>query len=475
MKTLRTVVAGLTCLLLSSAVALTEPSRSRTWPGFRGHDLSGVAVARKLPVKWSATEGVAWSREIPGRGWSSPIVWDNTVYVTSAVGAKPFKQPSPGIYGNDYAAELQKQGLSMDEIMKRLQARDNENTNEAGELRYMLYALDAKSGKVKWEREVFRAAPFGGRHRKNTFASETPVTDGQRLYVSFGQNVGLFCYDLKGKLLWKKQWPPKRIYLDFGTASSPVVHDGRLYLLHDNEEESYLLALDAATGNELWRTARTSSGMLKSGWTTPYIWKNSVRTEIVTVGHAAIISYNLEGQELWRARTMLSSSSISPLAANGLLYVGIGAQGDANRPLFAIKPGASGDITLAKDATSNEFIPWFHPRAAGYTSSPLVYGGRIYLVHDLGVLVVLDAASGKELYKTRAGGVGNTFSASPVGAGDRVYLLNEEGATIVLDARADEYKELARNELGEMSLASPAVAADALFIRTQTRLYRIGR
>jgi outer membrane protein assembly factor BamB len=143
--------------------------------------------------------------------------------------------------------------------------------------------------------------------------------------------------------------------------------------------------------------------------------------------------------------------------------------------MYAIKPGAAGDITLAKEATSNEFIPWFHPRAAGYTSSPLVYGGRVYLVHDLGIMVVLDAISGKEIYKARAGGVGNTFTASPVGAGDRVYLLNEEGATIVLDATAAEYKELARNELGEMSLASPAVAGDAIFIRTQSKLYRISR
>ncbi len=466
-------------LLTAGAVATAglaaEPNSSKTWPGFRGHGMSGIAASKKLPEKWSKSEGVAWSQEIPGRGWSSPIVWEGTVYVTSAVGAGPFKQPTPGIYGNDYIAELQKQGLSREEIMKRLQARDNENTEEAGELRYMVYALDAKSGKIKWEREAVRAAPFGGRHRKNTFASETPFTDGQRLYVSFGQNVGLFCYDLKGKLLWKRQWPPQPIYLDFGTASSPIVHDGRVYLLQDSEKESALVALDAKTGNEVWRAPRGSTGFLKSSWTTPFVWKNGQRTEIVTTGPTAILSYDLEGKELWRVKTPLTSSAMSPLASNGLLFVGIGAQGDANRPMFAIKPGAAGDITLAKDATTNEYIQWFHPRAAGYTASPLVYGGRVYLVHDLGVLVALDAASGKEIYKTRAGGVGNTFSASPIGAGDRVYFLNEEGATIVLDATAEEYKEVARNELGEMALASPAVAGDALFIRTQSRLYRIGR
>lgn len=474
MKLRTNLLAFLACLILLPAAAAPE-NPAKTWPGFRGHDLSGIAVSKKLPEKWSKTEGVAWSQEIPGRGWSSPIVWNGTLFVTSAVGAKPFKQPSPGIYGNDYIAELQKQGLSQEEILTRLQARDNENTEEAGELRYMLYALDATTGKVKWEREAIRAAPFGGRHRKNTFASETPATDGRRVYAYFGQNVGLFCYDMNGKLLWKKQWAPQPIYLDFGTASSPVVHEDRVYLLQDSEQESALVALDAKTGEEVWRASRSFQGMLKSSWTTPLVWKHAQRTEIVTTGPSAVISYDLRGKELWRMKTQLSSSAISPLAVNGLLYVGIGAQGDASRPLYAIKPGASGDITLPKDAAGNEYIQWFHPRAAGYTASPLVYRGRIYLVHDLGVMVVLDAASGKEIYKTRAGGVGNTFSASPLGAGDRVYLLNEEGATIVLDARADEYKELARNELNEMSLASPAVAGDAIFIRTQSKLYRVGR
>ncbi len=463
------------CMLLLPAIAAGEPNPAKTWPGFRGHGMNGIAVAKKLPEKWSKSEGVAWSQEIPGRGWSSPIVWENTVYVTSAVGAKPFKQPSPGIYGNDYIAELRKQGLSQEEILARLRARDNENTEEAGELRYMVYALDAKTGKIKWEREATRMAPFGGRHRKNTFASETPVTDGKRVYAYFGRNVGMFCYDTKGKLLWKKQWEPHSIYLDFGTASSPAVHGDRVYLQQDNEKESVLVALDAKTGEEVWRVPRAFEGMLKSAWTTPCVWKNAQRTEIVTTGPSAVISYGLDGKELWRMKTQLHSSAISPLAVNGLLYIGIGAQGDASRPMYAIKPGATGDITLAKDATSNEFIAWFHPRAAGYTGSPLVYGGRVYLVHDLGIMVVLDAASGKEIYKARAGGVGNTFSASPVGAGDRVYLLNEEGATIVLDARAAEYREVARNELGEMSLASPAVAGDAIFIRTQSKLYRISR
>lgn len=463
-------------LLATGAFVLAahaDPKSGKNWPGFRGHEMSGVAASSKLPEKWSKTEGVAWSAPIPGNAWSSPIVWDGTVYVTSAVGAKAFKQPSAGIFGNDYVAELQKQGLSQEEIMKRLLARDIESGEESGDLRYMLYALDAKTGKVKWQAEAHRGAP-AGRHRKNTFASETPFTDGQHIYAYFGQNVGMFCFDKKGKLQWKKQWTPKAIYLNFGTASSPAVHEGRIYLIHDNEEESALLALDAKTGNEVWRTPRTSQVRLKSSWTSPFVWKHAQRTEIISAGHGAIISYDLNGKELWRINRVPTPSP-SPLASNGMLYVGIGSQGDANRPIFAIKPGASGDITLATDKTSNDYIQWFAPRAAGYTPSPLVYEGHVYLVHDTGIMTVLDAHSGKELYKARVGGTGNTFSASPVGAGGRVYIVSEEGATFVLDAKASEYKEISRNDLGEMSLSSPAVAGDALYIRTQSKLYKIGK
>jgi outer membrane protein assembly factor BamB len=461
------------CLFLwGTAAAAADPSKDETWPGFRGHDLSGVASSSSAPERWSKTEGVKWAAEIPGRGWSSPIVWGDRVFVTAAVGNRPFKQPLPGLYGNDYIAELSASGVTGEALMKKLRERDMESPEESADLRYMVYALDARTGKTIWEREAHKAAPPGGRHRKNTYASETPFTDGRRLYVSFGQNVGLFCYSLDGELVWKKQWPPQKIYLDFGTASSPVVHDGRIYLLHDSEQISYIAAVDAGTGEEIWRTPRPQVGLPKSSWMTPLVWKNELRTEIVTTGHDFVISYDLQGKELWRAGRMAMPTA-SPVASNGLLFVGTGSQGDANRPFLAIKPGAAGDITLADGTTSNEFIVWSHPRASGYTPSGLVHDGRVYLVHDTGILLVLDARTGKELYKARAGGSGNTFSASPTAVGRRIYLLNEEGVTFVLDS-ADAYTELARNDLGEMSLASPAVAGGAIYIRTEKTLYRIG-
>jgi outer membrane protein assembly factor BamB len=468
----RTLLTIAMVLATIGTISAREPKPEDTWPGFRGHEMNGIAATAKLPDNWSTTEHVKWAVPIAGHGWSSPIVWGDTVFVTSAISRRPFKQPTPGLYGNEYIAEMQAQGLPDAEIGKRAQARDNEMTDEASEIRYMVYALDARTGKIKWQREAIKTKPFGGRHRKNTYASETPFTDGERLYASFGQNVGLFVYSLEGRLLWKKQWAPKAIYLDFGTGSSPTVADGRVYLLQDNEEQPAIAALDARTGQEIWRTPRAGTGFpLKSSWMTPFVWRNPLRTEIVTTGHGAVISYDLQGKELWRA-TRMSMPTASPFASGGFLYVGTGSQGDANRPFLAIKPGASGDISLAPGTTSNAFIAWSHPRASGYTPSALVHEGRAYVVHDTGILTVLDAITGRQLYKVRVGGGGQTFSASPVAAGGRVLLLTEEGVTFVLDAGA-EYKEIARNDLGEMSLASPAIAGDAIYIRTESKLYKI--
>ena len=442
------------------------------WTQFRGPDASGIADGSTLPLRWSTTENVAWVTDIPGRGWSSPVVLGSRVFVTAAINAGAFKAPSTGIYGNELVEELVKQGLPMDEVIKRVNARDIEFSAEASEVRYMVYALDAGSGKVVWQQEAHKGKPFGGRHRKNTYASETPATDGERLYVSFGGNVGLFAYSLTGDLVWKKTWTPQPIYLDFGTASSPVVHGGRVYQLFDNEGESFLAALDSKTGAEVWTVPRTGfKSPAQSGWATPFIWKNERRTEIVTIGKGTVVSYSLDGKELWRLRGMTQATP-SPVAGDGLLYVGSGSQGETNRPVFAVKPGATGDISLLKDQTSNEFVAWFHPRLSGYTPSPLLYRGRVYVINDNGIMQVADARTGKELYKARVGGGGMTFSSSPLASQGRIYAVSEDGDVVVFEA-ADEYKELAKNSLGEMSLATPAADANSLYIRTATKLYKV--
>jgi outer membrane protein assembly factor BamB len=457
--------------ILALVLSLTAGFAAAEWPQFRGPDGAGLADESALPERWSTTENVKWSVDVPGRGWSSPIVWGDRVYVTSAISPGAFKAPSTGIFGNDYAAELMKQGLPVEEVNRRVINRDIELTAETGDIRYMVFAIDARSGKVIWEREAHKGQPHGGRHRKNTYASETPATDGERLYVSFGGNVGLFAYSLDGKLLWKRTWQPQPIYLDFGTASSPVVHNGRVYQLHDNDGEAFFAALDAKTGKELWNVERRDNAPMKSGWATPFVWKHAQRTEIVTIGRGLVISYDENGKELWRLKGMTQATP-SPVAAGGLLYVGSGSQGDANRPLMAVRPGASGDISLAADQDSNEFVAWRQPRFSGYTPSPLVYRGRVYAINDNGILQVADAKSGVEVFKARIGGGGHTFSSSPLASQGRIYLLSEDGEMFVLRA-GDKYDEIARNSLDEMSLATPAASADSLFVRTQSKLYRI--
>src|SRR5687768_12846684 len=274
-----------------SAALGSEPSVA--WPQFRGPAGAGVLAAGKLPITWSAKDNVAWRVEVEGRGWSSPVAWDNTVFLTSAVSPGTFKEPSTGIFGNDYVAELVKQGLSEEEVLKRVTARDIELTTDTGEIRYMVYAFDAKSGKLKWQREANRGAPVGGRHRKNTFASETPATDGERLYAYFG-NVGLFAYSLDGKLLWTSRFDPQPMYLDFGTAASPVVQDGRVFVVHDNEGKSFVAAVDARTGKPLWRMDRDIKAPQGSGWSSPFIWKHKQRTELIVIGRQHAVSYDPE-------------------------------------------------------------------------------------------------------------------------------------------------------------------------------------
>ena len=460
-----------TRVLLSSPIASAE-----NWPQFRGPGGSGVSETATPPTKWSETDNIAWIATIPGRAWSSPIVWGSTLFVTSAVSIDgAFKEPSTGIYGNDYAAELAEQGLSDEEVMERVITRDIELASETEAIRYMLYALDAESGEVLWEREAHRGKPFGGRHRKNTYASETPATDGERVYAYFG-NVGLYCYSMEGELIWRKQWEPQKIYLDFGTASSPIVADERVYIQHDNQEESFLAAVDKKTGEEIFRLARGGAkSMISSGWSTPFVWRTKEREEVVSVGHGVAIGYDDHGKELWRLSGLSGQATPTPLAGANLLFLSTGSQGESNRPVYAVRPGASGDISLSEGETHNAFVAWKHPRASAYTSSPLLYRGRLYIVNDNGILSVLDAQSGERLYRARVGGGGHTFSASPWAYGGNVFFLSEDGDTFVARAGIDvtEHEEIAKNSLGEMSFASPAIGEDSLYLRTQTKLYRI--
>jgi len=467
----RNAVATGVCLfsaLLASSVA------EENWPQFRGPTGSAVASAGAPPTRWSREKNVVWVKEIPGRGWSSPIVWGRKIFITSAISIDgAFKEPSKGIFGNDYAAELAAQGHSDDEILARVVSRDIELSKETESIRYMVYATDAETGALLWERAAHEGKPFGGRHRKNTYASETPATDGERVYVYFG-NVGLFAYSLEGDLMWEHRFPPQPIYLDFGTAASPAVDSERVYVQSDNQEGSFLAAVDKRTGKELWKIARGvgSESMIRSGWSTPFVWVTPLGSEVVTLGHGLAIGYDVEGNPLWRLSGLTGQATPTPIAGDGLLYVGTGSQGESNRPMFAVRPGASGDISLTEGSESNEFVAWHNPQASAYTSSPLSYGGRIYVVNDNGILTVFDARAGERLYRARVGGGGFTFSSSPWAYGERIFFLSEDGETFVAKDGA-EYQEVGRNGLDEMTLASPAIAGDSIYVRTQSKLYRL--
>jgi outer membrane protein assembly factor BamB len=426
--------------LLGAALAVPAGDN---WPQFRGPGGRGVSDEKGLPDTWSPTKNVAWKLDLKGRGWSSPVVWGDRLFLTSCVRKGKDEKPGKGLY---FGGE-------------RPKPPKDEHT-------WLVTCIDVNKGKVLWEKAAHSGLPSHGSHIKNSYASETPATDGKRVYVLFG-NIGLFCYDLDGKLLWTWKQKPHKMQAEWGTAASPVVYKDRVYVVHDNEEDSYLVAINAETGKEVWRVKRDE----KSNWATPFVWKNDKRTEIVTAGTKQVRSYDLDGKELWHLKGMSKITIPTPFAAHGLLFVSSGYVMDTNRPLYAIKPGAKGDITLGKDETSNQWIAWRQKQAAPYNPSTLVYGDHLYVLYDMRYLACFDARTGKQLYRERlAGGAG--YTASPWAYDGKVFLLNEDGETAVIEA-GSTFKVLHKNNLDEMTLATPAIANGRLYMRTMTKLYCI--
>jgi outer membrane protein assembly factor BamB len=436
-----------TCVLLLIAVMHPLTASAQNWPQFRGADARGVLDSDNLPATWSATENVAWKADIPGRGWSSPVVWGNQVFLTTVVSLGETEEPKKGLYfGGD-----------------RKDAPDLIH-------QWKVYAIDLATGKLNWERQVHEGKPEAPRHLKNSYASETPTTDGERLYAYFG-GVGLFCFDLAGSPVWEKRIAPKKMAYGWGTAASPILDGDRLYLINDNEEESYLQALDKKTGDEIWRVAREEG----SNWSTPYIWKNSQRTEIVTPGSDAVRAYDLDGKLLWSLTGMSSITIATPYAEGDLLYISSGYVGDKkHRPIYAIRPGASGDISLAEGETTNAWIAWSQPMSAPYNPTTLVYRDRLYVLYDRGTLSCYDAKTGAPLYEGEKLPQGAGYTASPWASNGNVFCLNEDGITHVVRA-GDSFEVLHSNALtdDDMGMATPALTPDRLLLRTATRLYAI--
>lgn len=452
---------------------LTVHAQDVVWPQFRGPESNPVGRHAKLADRWSKTENVEWFQEIPGRGWSSPIVTGGKVYLTTVTTEGKSKPPQIGTeYSNEYAAELAKQRLPMKEIIERLTERDIELPHEVM-LHYFLYRIDLKSGKVEWQKEFHAGHPPGGRHRKNSFVSETPVTDGKFIYIYIA-NLGLWAFDLKGNQVWTTPLETNPIYLDFGTGSSPALADNQLVIVSDNEKQQYIAAFDKRTGKQIWRTNRDLGGegqpRQRSGWSTPYIWCHALRTEIVAIGPQTVVSYDLAGKELWRMSGMALTPIPTPFAYEGLLYINAGR----GRPLFAIRPGASGDITLKEGQTSNEYVAWSQQRAGTYLPSALAYDGAVYTLTETGILTRFDAKTGKQTYKTRIDPAATAFTTSPWAYNGKLFCLSEEGQTFVVTT-GEQFQLLHVNELDDMAQASPALVGERLLIRTEHRLYSIRR
>ena len=439
------IASALTALvLLSFSPNALFGQTQENWPQFRGPGARGVASGPNLADHWSASENIAWKTDLPGRAWSSPIVWEDRVFLTTAISSEELESPKKGLYFGGNRPE----------------------PREVQEERRVI-CLDLLSGKVLWDKAVHQGPADTAIHLKNSFASETPVTDGERVYAYFG-NLGLYCLDFEGGVVWSRPFEPRAIRNGWGTAASPVLHEDRLFILNDNDDESYLLCLDKRTGEEVWREVRDEG----SNWSTPFIWQNDRRTEIVTLGTDKVRSYDLEGKLLWWLVGMSTITIATPYASDGLLYLSSGYVRDPLRPLYAIRPGASGDISLEPEQTSNEAIAWSNPTAAPYNPTTLLYDGRVYVLYDRSLASCYRSRTGEPLYERERLPKGRHFTASPWAYNGKVFFLNEDGVTFVLRA-GDEFEVLHTNELADddMCMATPAIVGDRLLLRTSARVY----
>jgi len=449
------VVLGVSCSENTAAEkseAFPTPSSSDNWPQFRGYRAMGIASGQELPVTWDVEKGtgILWKTAIPGLGHSSPVVWGGKIFVTTAEGEGKKAYLKVGSYGS---------------------SPDNP---EKFTHHYRLYCLDKKTGKIIWEKTAFSGEPKVARHVKSSHANSTPATDGRHVLAFFGSQ-GLYCYDLDGSLLWTKDLG----YLDagafdvpeiqWGFGSSPIIHEDKVVVLCDVNNQSFIVQLDIETGEEVWRTLRDE----QPTWGTPTIYEADDRTHIIVNGYKHMGSYDFEtGEEIWWMRGGGDIPVPTPVIAHGLVFI-TNAHGRM-RPVYAIRLDARGDITLQEGENSNEFIAWFYPRNGGYQPTPIVIGDYLYVCENNGVLTCYEATTGTVMYREKIGGDISSYSASPVAADGMIYFSDEFGNIHVIKA-SPQYEHLAVNPMGETCMASPAISEKTLFIRARDHLYAISK
>jgi outer membrane protein assembly factor BamB len=432
---------------------------AENWPAFRGSDSRGLAEG-SVATTWNAdssagpARNIKWSTPIPGLAHSSPIIWGDRIFVTTAVSAKGTAPLRVGLYG------------------------DGDSADDNGVQRWVVLAIDKHSGKILWERTAQEGTPKTRRHTKATHANSTPVTDGKRLVTWFGSE-GLYVYNLQGDLLWKKDLGtfdigPQGYDLQWGAASSPVLVDDKIVLQCDQKKGAFLVVFSAVDGKELWRAGR--DGVSNHSWSTPGIAPlpspSGRGKQIVTNGWPYIASYDLQtGKELWRIKSAGDIPVPTPVFVDGLIYVTNAHGGPA--PLYAIKPDSSGDLT-GKTPGPGLALAWYEPKNGAYMQTPLILDGLLYSCSDRGVLKVYDAYNGEIRYTQRLGEGTTGFSASPIAVDGKILFTSEEGEVFVIKA-GEKFELLQKNQLGEVSMASPAVSENVLYYRTRSHLIAIGK
>lgn len=429
-----------------------EPnSKAGSWPSFRGPEASGVADGQNLPDEWDGKTGnnILWRTPIPGLAHSSPVIWGDRIYVTSAISSKPDASFRPGLYG------------------------DGDASDDRSRHRWMIYAIDKRSGKTLWERVAHEGEPLEKRHIKSTYASGSPATDGRIVVAWFGSE-GIHAYDVNGQFLWKVDIGSVNMgaydipTYEWGPASSPIIWNNLVIIQCDTQADSFLLALDADTGKTVWKTERKEI----PSWGTPTVVTTKSGPELVTNASNFIRGYDPRtGTELWRIGGSSKITAPTPIFGDNLFVVASGRAPE--RPIFVVRPGGKGDLTLPQNTTSSETIVWSKTGRGSYMPTPLIYKGLLYVLNNNGLLDCYELASGKEVYRQRLTDVGSGFSASPVAADDKIYLSSEDGDVLVI-AAGETFRRIAKNPMGELLMSTPALSQGVMYVRSSSSLFAIG-